>query len=401
MHDVSIYLAAQWDFVGAPNNDVNEIWILSDSNSYPTLSAFSGIKPVTLAGNGTWISPYVISTASELAAITYHSYYHGYSYYTLTADIDLSGTKWRAPVLWHFTGSLDGRGHAIRGFSQERSCGFLDRIENGAMVANLHLEQCEITAQEGTVGCLAGESRGLILNCSVTGTVTGGTVTGGLVGLNAGSIWDSSFSGVTAGTQKSGGLVGENAAVMTNAMSGGTVSGGCQVGGLVGNNASTASIRSCCSTAAVTGQAQVGGLLGTNGGSARDCYARGTVAGDHDVGGLVGQNSAHVSSCYSTGAVTGSYGAGGLFGGITAAPEVPWDNFWDTDSSGIPGGAGSTGTGVNRQQMQDINTFLKAGWDLVGETENGLEDIWMMPENGYPELTMSLTYQRPVRATRS
>ena len=36
--------------------------------------------------------------------------------------------------------------------------------------------------------------------------------------------------------------------------------------------------------------------------------------------------------------------------------------------------------------MQDINTFLDAGWDFVDETANGTEDIWFMPEDDYPSL---------------
>ncbi len=34
----------------------------------------------------------------------------------------------------------------------------------------------------------------------------------------------------------------------------------------------------------------------------------------------------------------------------------------------------------------DINTFLDAGWDFVGETANGTDDIWQMSANSYPIL---------------
>jgi hypothetical protein len=38
--------------------------------------------------------------------------------------------------------------------------------------------------------------------------------------------------------------------------------------------------------------------------------------------------------------------------------------------------------------MQDIGTFLEVGWDYVGETANGTEDIWRMCVDGvsYPLL---------------
>jgi len=46
------------------------------------------------------------------------------------------------------------------------------------------------------------------------------------------------------------------------------------------------------------------------------------------------------------------------------------------------------GTGLLTSEMMDANTFLSAGWDLVGESANGLHDIWKISEeDGYPELT--------------
>ena len=37
--------------------------------------------------------------------------------------------------------------------------------------------------------------------------------------------------------------------------------------------------------------------------------------------------------------------------------------------------------------MQTAQTFLEAGWDFVGETVNGTEDIWWIDEGqDYPRL---------------
>ncbi len=129
-----------------------------------------------------------------------------------------------------------------------------------------------------------------------------------------------------------------------------------------------------------------------------DCYARGTVTGDHCIGGLVGQNNKQVSRCYSVGAVTGSGGAGGLIGLVGVATGSTSNSFWDIDAAGIQISAG--GTGWTQRRMQNWNTFLQAGWDFVGETVNGIQDLWVMPEGGYPELTMSLRVPSPA-ATRS
>ncbi|MCU0918076.1 MAG: hypothetical protein MUC88_26470, partial [Planctomycetes bacterium] len=384
MQEAATYLAAQWDLAGEQDNGSNDIWMLLDTGGYPVLSAFFGNRPGLLAGEGSWDQHCVISTADDLAAMAYHSYYFS-GYYDLAADVDFSGRTWSAPVVSRFRGYLEGRGHKIRGFSQEGSCGFFGRIENRASVANLRLEGCDIKAREGTVGCLVGENQGLIKNCSVTGNVTGGIVTGGLVGYNTGSIWDCWFSGVTTGSQKTGGLAGNNAGLMTNSASGGAVSGDAQVGGLIGSN--TGTIRSCYSIAAVAGSAHLGGLVGTNSGSVLDCYARGPVTGGQWIGGLVGQNNMNIARCYSTGAVSGTGSLGGLVGAADAVTGATWNSFWDRDSAGIQTSSG--GTGVGHAQMLDVNTFTGAGWDFVGETTNGTGDLWTMPANGYPDLTMT------------
>lgn len=60
--------------------------------------------------------------------------------------------------------------------------------------------------------------------------------------------------------------------------------------------------------------------------------------------------------------------------------------FWDIEASGRPSWSG--GKGLATAQMQDIRTFLAAGWDFSGERANGTVDLWEMPEGGgYPRLT--------------
>lgn len=36
--------------------------------------------------------------------------------------------------------------------------------------------------------------------------------------------------------------------------------------------------------------------------------------------------------------------------------------------------------------MQTAGPFLEAGWDFVGETANGTEDLWWILEDDYPRL---------------
>jgi hypothetical protein len=48
--------------------------------------------------------------------------------------------------------------------------------------------------------------------------------------------------------------------------------------------------------------------------------------------------------------------------------------------------------------MHKAKTFLDTGWDFVGETKNGTEDIWWILEGkDYPRLWWELT--EPVKTT--
>ena len=64
-------------------------------------------------------------------------------------------------------------------------------------------------------------------------------------------------------------------------------------------------------------------------------------------------------------------------------------SFWDTQTSGQATSAG--GTGKTTAEMQTAKTFLDAGWDFVGETKNGMADIWWIDEGkDYPRLWWEL-----------
>ena len=110
------------------------------------------------------------------------------------------------------------------------------------------------------------------------------------------------------------------------------------------------------------------------------------ISGHADVGGLVGYNPGWITASYSTGSVSGDEDVGGLVG---------WDDwyydartiasFWDVQTSGQTDSAG--GTGKTTIEMQTAKTFLDVGWDFVGETANGTEDIWKIAEGlDYPRL---------------
>ena len=76
---------------------------------------------------------------------------------------------------------------------------------------------------------------------------------------------------------------------MSNSYSTGSATGVSAVGGLVGAN--HGNVSESYSIDSVTGNWSVGGLVGSNGGTVINCYSAGSVAGNDDVGGLVGEDS--------------------------------------------------------------------------------------------------------------
>jgi hypothetical protein len=197
-----------------------------------------------------------------------------------------------------------------------------------------------------------------------------------------------SIAAVNGGTYV-GGFAGNNWGIIARCYSAGSVRGSGSVGGFVGENLSI--VDRCYAWGPVAGDSYVGGLVGENyQGQVTDCYSTGAVSGGWYVGGLVGQNGglteagklAAVTKCYSAGAVKGQSYVGGLVGHNDAAATAC---FWDRQASGQTASAG--GTGKTTAEMRAAGTFLSAGWDFVGETANGIEDIWEINEGkDYPRL---------------
>jgi len=277
---------------------------------------------------------------------------------------------------------------------------------------------------ETFVGGLVGEYWcGTTRQCYSAGTVNGSAKVGGLVGGGGAwyvteSFWDVETSGLavssagqgktTAQMQAAGTFDGKGHTVSHLTMSGGDklgFFGGLDVGaeikdlGIVDANLSTSgtyiiggllrynrgSVTRCYISGTVNGVFHVGGLVGFNEGIVSCCYSAAGVSGVMWIGGLVGYNSGKVGECYSTGVVLGSSYTGGLLGYNKLGDDKVTGCFWDTASSGTFISAG--GTGKSTTEMRTAKIFLDAGWDFVGETANGIDDIWWIDEGkDYPRL---------------
>jgi hypothetical protein len=234
------------------------------------------------------------------------------------------------------------------------------------------------------VGGLIGVNHGTVNNCYSVSAVNGGRAVGGLVGWNYDTVSNCSATGSASSSDDyAGGLVGWNYGTVSGCHATGTATG-TNAGGLVGSNFGAyvyggGVVTNSYSTGSVIGAGYTGGLIGRNRYSRVDsCYSTGRVTGEVFAGGLIGENSySRVTSCYSTGTVTGDNYVGGLVGSNEFGTGTVSKAFWDTETSGQAASAG--GTGKNTTEMQDIATFLGAGWDISpvgGSDERNPSYIW-------------------------
>lgn len=231
---------------------------------------------------------------------------------TLDTDLDLTGKEWTPIGNYEkqYTGTFNGGGHTITGLTvtgSDQYVGLFGHIGSGGTVKDVTLEEVKIESNNdmSAVGGVAGRSYGTLENCSVSGSVSGSGIAGGVVGYQSGDFLTgcSSSATVNAGGV-AGGVAGltDSGATLTACYATGDVtlesinSGGNFVGGVVGSNTSC-TLKACYAWGSVTGSGSgtiyVGGVTGTNDeGTLTACYhANGTVSGPAGTtGGVAGRN---------------------------------------------------------------------------------------------------------------
>jgi len=417
------------------------------------LTAFFCITGTVLAGtysggSGTIDDPYKIASAADLLALAADTNDYN-KHFILTADIDLDpnlsgGQIFITAIIAHdtdnvtggfqgvaFTGDFNGNGHTVRNLTIDTNegkgdyLGLFGYISNGQdnQIKNLRLENIRITVGDNSsyVGGLVGSNQNngwwgssVITNCSSTGAIIGGANSsrlGGLVGGNASTyrgISNCFFTGTISGGVGSsylGGLVGHSNSDISKSFSKGTVIGGVgssYLGGLVGAHRSGVMDRygymnNCYSTSDVVGgvgSSQLGGLAGLNGSGIGNCYSTGAVTGEANsscLGGLVGRDAVGIRKCYSTGAVTGGEGSSSLGGlvGVNSSWIGGSGGSFNCYFLGISGPDNSNGIPLTDTQMKQQSSFV--GWDFIGETTNGTQDLWSVFEGvDYPKLAWQI-----------
>ena len=343
-------------------------------------------------GTGGPNDPYLIFDANQMNAIGADPNDWD-KHFKLRDDIDLAaftGTSFNMIGYYidyynkkPFSGIFDGNDHTIANFTYESNdSNYIGLFANlTGEIKNLGLLYPDVNAGAGSyVGSQVGYNySGKVINCFTQG-------------------------GFVSGSGQIGGLVGSNGGTILNSFTDCNVSGTADyVGGLAGYNY-MGSILSCYSSGDVKADAKyVGGLIGYSDWIVSESYATGSVSGQDNVGGLVGYNqrtffstpSGTVAKCYAVGAVSGTNNFGGLIGFNDSGPV--YSSFWDTQTTEQATSDG--GMPRTTAQMQDPNTFLDAGWDFVGEYENGPNDDWAEPlGGGYPVLSWQLDGLLPLPA---
>lgn len=266
---------------------------------------------------------------------------------------------------------------------------------------------------DSCVGGIVGESANDIINCSNTGDVSGGEYVGGIAGqgddlnencTNTGNITGTQYiggilgksdyysvikncsnEGAVKGDRCTGGILGKlcSDAVMEDCCNTGTVSGGVYAGGIISNDGLDTKIRRCCNAAAVTGTNYIGGIAGSGGnGLITDCYNTGAVSGVTYVGGISATFAPDgLKNCYNIGLVSGSEKVSGV-GNISGKDCGEVDNCYYIDSCCAEGSVFEENYGTQKTSAEFASgeiTYLLNGGTSDGELnwyQNIGEDVF-------------------------
>lgn len=356
---------------------------------------------VALSGNGTNDDPYVVTTAAELQAIDEALDAH----YVLGSDINASEYsrenefeqvgKGIGPDYKPFTGTFDGRGHAIRGMQLETPVqGGIFGMNNGT-IKNLTVVDPEVSAvQERSImprgsGGLVSTNYGTVSDVTVQGGEITAWNSGGLVGENRGGrIANSTVRDVEVGELKTdsaaGGVVGSVNGGTVESVSVSGIVYGKEVGGIAGES-TNATFENVSSQVTVNGTT-AGGIVGEMWGTRiRNAIATGAVSGEKTAGGLVGTvadgNRSAIEGSLAASVVTGAEQGGGVVGSNEPRETVLTATYWDRNRTGKRHAAGD-----HSVDAVGLSTAEMTGMD-ASEQMSGLDfgTIWK-PTPGYPHL---------------
>ena len=387
-----------------------------------------GIALLAMGGADT---PFQIASAAQLAELAQYVNAGDATFvsahYVLTDDVNLSAYGNWTPIGTEdhpFEGVFDGQNHVVTGLKIDREneeyqglFGYVSGTDGAhkAQIKNVAVRDARIRAH-AEVGAVVGRygqfTQGFVEpleNCAMIGGTIQGTsgsmgqscFVGGIVGRACGEIQRCYATGDIIGADNAieyGGIVGEsfktvNACYWTGSLSG-MGSYADDFGGIAGT--ARGAVTNCYTTGDITGSLNNAGTLGSIVGCAMDrvtnCYATGSVKGWRAIGGIAGQaygdTYAHatISGCMAlnTSVESNPFYSIGRVAGITGQESVLNDNYaWD-------------GMRVNGQKIPEGQQSVENGTDLTYDDTNGLSrqfetifggnSAWTYAENGLPTL---------------
>ncbi|MFR9602694.1 MAG: fimbrillin family protein [Rikenellaceae bacterium] len=323
---------------------------------------------------------------------------------TLMGDVDLEGVEWTPIGDYYnhqYSGTFDGGGYLVSGLSiTGSSCiGLFGCIDSSAEVSNIGVSGS--VSGESEFGGVVGLNFGTLTNCYNMASVSGEACVGGVVGANCDGTLTNCYNmgDVDGDMAYIGGVVGQNlgGGTLTNCYNTGSVSGsdsGVCFGGVVGCNEG-GTLTNCYNMGDVDGGMEVGGVVGKNLGTLTNCYNTASVSSSDiggNVGGVVGNNDGTLTICYNSGSVIGEW----QVGGVTGCNSGTLTNcYWDNEKSGVSYDIGydnnsQTTTPMSTSAMQEDSFVTTLNNNAATYNTENLDATqacaWVAVEDDYPTL---------------
>jgi hypothetical protein len=333
-----------------------------------------------------------ISTLEELVNFSKECAYASYSKgltVLLKSDIDLTGTEFESIPI--FYGIFDGENHKISGLKIEdigSIMGLFSTVQSGAKIKRLKVNG--VIKPDGTkssVGMIAGRNFGTIVDCTASGSVTGDTDIGGIVGVNGntGSVERCISRTFVTGFLHTGGIVGRNEGSITICTNNGQVNVTQQNIKLEVKNAGIDDIESLIvianeqNVSAINDISDTGGIVGRSKGIITGCINNGEIGYNHvgyNTGGIVGIHDGIISGCRNYGKIYGRKDIGGIVGQFE--PDIKLKYGEDTKKTVDEElqGFNSLFKTITRQintSSKDINNGASEINDAIGVMNNSMK----------------------------
>ncbi len=258
----------------------------------------------------------------------------------LTKDISLDGTGFEG--IPTFGGTFDGQGYEIRDLELTEGTsytGLFSRLQEDAVVKDLRVNgRVTPEGSQVRVGGICGDNSGVIINCVMTGIVSGNDYVGGIAGFNelSGIISDCSSEGYVSGVHFTGGITGENMGSVLNCANLAKVNTTEHIRSVSPGDFDIEtyaakfipdSIRKPSDEAAFSETVvDCGGIAGLSIGVISGSRNEGAVGYErvgYNIGGISGRQSGYITGCENRGQILGRKDIGGIAG--QAEPYVTVD----------------------------------------------------------------------------